>query len=71
MNDVIIWWQHLPEKMSPVIFEIGEFKLQYYGLMYIIAFAVTYALIPHRGYRRRAPGICAVLQFVILSELSP
>jgi phosphatidylglycerol---prolipoprotein diacylglyceryl transferase len=48
MNDVIIWWQHLPEKMSPVIFEIGEFKLQYYGLMYIIAFAVTYALILYR-----------------------
>ncbi len=38
----------MPEKMSPVIFEIGEFKLQYYGLMYIIAFAVTYALILYR-----------------------
>jgi phosphatidylglycerol---prolipoprotein diacylglyceryl transferase len=48
MNDVIIWWQHLPEKMSPVIFEIGWFKLQYYGLMYIIAFAVTYVLVLYR-----------------------
>ncbi|MGD9384822.1 MAG: prolipoprotein diacylglyceryl transferase [Desulfobacterales bacterium] len=45
MNDFWIWWQHLPEKMSPVFFEIGWFKLQYYGLMYIIAFAVTYVLV--------------------------
>jgi len=43
-----IWWQHLPEKMSPVIFEIGWFKFQYYGLMYIIAFAVTYILVLYR-----------------------
>jgi len=48
MNDFWIWWQHLPEKMSPVIFEIGWFKLQYYGLMYIIAFAVTYILVLYR-----------------------
>jgi phosphatidylglycerol:prolipoprotein diacylglycerol transferase len=48
MNDFWIWWQHLPEKMSPVVFEIGGFKLQYYGLMYIIAFAVTYVLVLYR-----------------------
>jgi phosphatidylglycerol---prolipoprotein diacylglyceryl transferase len=42
------WWQHLPREMSPVIFEIGSFKLQYYGLMYIVAFAVTYLLVLHR-----------------------
>ena len=38
----------MPEKMSPVIFEIGGFRLQYYGLMYIIAFAVTYVLVLYR-----------------------
>ena len=38
----------MPEKMSPVIFEMGWFKLQYYGLMYIIAFAVTYILVLYR-----------------------
>jgi phosphatidylglycerol:prolipoprotein diacylglycerol transferase len=48
MNDFWIWWQHLPEKMSPVVFEIGGFKLQYYGLMYIIAFAITYVLVLYR-----------------------
>jgi phosphatidylglycerol:prolipoprotein diacylglycerol transferase len=42
------WWQHLPEHISPVIFQIGSFKLQYYGLMYIVAFGITYALVLYR-----------------------
>ena len=43
------WWQHLPENISPVIFQIGGFKLQYYGLMYIVAFGITYALAQYRA----------------------
>jgi phosphatidylglycerol:prolipoprotein diacylglycerol transferase len=42
------WWQHLPQHISPVIFQIGSFKLQYYGLMYIVAFGCTYFLVLHR-----------------------
>jgi phosphatidylglycerol:prolipoprotein diacylglycerol transferase len=42
------WWQHLPQHIDPVIFQIGSFKLQYYGLMYIVAFALTYGLVIHR-----------------------
>lgn len=42
------WWQHLPSKMDPVIFAIGPFKLQYYGMMYLVAFGVTYALVRYR-----------------------
>jgi len=38
----------LPAKMNPVIFEIGSFKLQYYGLMYLVAFGITYALATYR-----------------------
>ena len=48
MGDFLYWWQHLPEHMDPVILEIGSFKLQYYGLMYIVAFAFTYILASHR-----------------------
>ena len=48
MGDFLYWWQHLPEHMNPVIFEIGSFKLQYYGLMYIVAFAITYGLATYR-----------------------
>jgi len=42
------WWQHLPGRMDPVLFEIGSFKLQYYGLMYILAFAIAYGLVLYR-----------------------
>jgi phosphatidylglycerol:prolipoprotein diacylglycerol transferase len=50
MGEFLYWWQHLPEHMDPVILEIGSFRLQYYGLMYIVAFAITYLL---AGYRIR------------------
>lgn len=42
------WWQHLPQHLSPVIFQIGSFKLQYYGLMYLVAFGITYGLVLYR-----------------------
>lgn len=48
MNSFWNWWQHLPEHMSPVLFQIGPLKIQYYGLMYLVAFAVTYILVTYR-----------------------
>lgn len=42
------WWQSLPLHIDPVIFEIGSFRPQYYGLMYVVAFAITYFLVVHR-----------------------
>jgi phosphatidylglycerol:prolipoprotein diacylglycerol transferase len=42
------WWQHLPQRIDPVIFQVGSFKLQYYGMMYIVAFGLTYALVIRR-----------------------
>lgn len=48
MNGFLTWWQHLAERLDPVIFSIGGFKLQYYGLMYIVAFATTYFLVKYR-----------------------
>ena len=48
------WWQHLPEKMSPTIFSIGTFQLRWYGMMYVIAFAIVYLLVI---YRYRVEGI--------------
>jgi len=42
------WWQHLPANMDPVIFRIGPIKPQYYGLMYIVAFGITYFLVIYR-----------------------
>ncbi|MGA6926516.1 MAG: prolipoprotein diacylglyceryl transferase [Desulfosarcina sp.] len=48
MQDFLYWWQHLPSHMDPVILQIGGFRLQYYGLMYIVAFAITYGLAAYR-----------------------
>ncbi len=48
MTGLLQAWQHLPEKLDPVIFQIGNFKLQYYGLMYIAAFFTTYLLVSYR-----------------------
>ena len=48
MDEFWDWWQHLPQNISPVIFEIGWFKLQYYGLMYIVAFSITFFLVLYR-----------------------
>ena len=39
------WWQNLPSEMSPIIFSIGGFELRWYGMMYIIAFTLTYVLV--------------------------
>ncbi len=42
------FWQTLPLHMDPVILHIGSFRLQWYGLMYLVAFAITYFLVRHR-----------------------
>jgi phosphatidylglycerol---prolipoprotein diacylglyceryl transferase len=42
------WWNHIPEHINPNIVEIGSFQIRYYGLMYVVAFAVTYLLLSHR-----------------------
>jgi phosphatidylglycerol:prolipoprotein diacylglycerol transferase len=48
MSTFWVWWQQLPAKINPVVFEFGWFRVQYYGLMYIVAFTVTYALVRYR-----------------------
>ncbi len=42
------WWNHIPEHINPNIVEIGSFQIRYYGLMYLVAFAVIYLLVLHR-----------------------
>ncbi|MDQ3003620.1 MAG: prolipoprotein diacylglyceryl transferase [Fibrobacterota bacterium] len=51
MGGFLYWWQHLPENMDPVLFSLGPMKVQWYGLMYIIAFAVTYFVARRRCLR--------------------
>ena len=50
----------MPEKMNPVIFSLGGFRLQYYGLMYLVAFATVYILVIYRIKREKRFRISAV-----------
>jgi len=42
------WWQHIPSHLSPVIFSVGSFQLRWYGVMYLVAFVLTYVLVQYR-----------------------
>lgn len=44
MSEFINFWQHIPSHIRPYIFQIGDFQVRYYGMMYIIAFATVYLL---------------------------
>lgn len=48
MDRFLIFWQHIPEHLSPNLLEIGSFQLRYYSLMYIVAFSITYILVIYR-----------------------
>lgn len=48
MERFLDWWRHIPEHIDPYIIEIGSFRIGYYGLMYILAFATVYMLVLYR-----------------------
>jgi phosphatidylglycerol:prolipoprotein diacylglycerol transferase len=48
MGGFLYWWQHLPERMNPVLFHLGGLRVQWYGLMYILAFLLVYILASRR-----------------------
>lgn len=48
MARLVDFWQHIPEHINPAFLEIGSFQLRYYGLMYLVTFAVVYLLVIHR-----------------------
>lgn len=69
------WWQHLPGHMDPVIFQIGSFRLQYYGLMYLVAFAFTYFLAIYRINHERKweidrEGIQGIMMAMIIGLIA-
>jgi phosphatidylglycerol:prolipoprotein diacylglycerol transferase len=42
------WWQTLPYNIDPTLVQFGTFQIKYYGLMYIVAFSVTFYLLNYR-----------------------
>jgi phosphatidylglycerol---prolipoprotein diacylglyceryl transferase len=41
-------WQHLPEKLNPIAFSLGPIQVSWYGIMYLVAFAIVYCLVRYR-----------------------
>lgn len=42
------FYQHLPEHINPIALSIGFFSVQWYAIMYLIAFATVYVLLKYR-----------------------
>jgi phosphatidylglycerol:prolipoprotein diacylglycerol transferase len=55
MEQLINVWQHIPENIDPNIISIGQFQVRYYGMMYIVAFAIVYllSLSPSTGQKKK------------------
>ena len=55
MTDFFAWWQQLPSSMNPVIFSLGGIAIRWYGMMYIVAFAIVYLLSRYRIATEKLP----------------
>jgi phosphatidylglycerol:prolipoprotein diacylglycerol transferase len=49
-------WQTLPLSFDPVAFSLGPITVRWYGLMYIVAFAIVYALTLYRLKQEKFAG---------------
>jgi len=54
MENFFNFYQHLPEKINPVVFQMGGFKVGWYSLMYLVAFLVVYAILSYRIKKKEA-----------------
>ena len=66
MSDFVNFWQHLPSRIDPNIFQIGSFQVRYYSLMYIVAFALTYFLVVYRLQKEKFPYTRETIQDFML-----
>jgi phosphatidylglycerol:prolipoprotein diacylglycerol transferase len=46
------FYQHLPERINPIAFHLGPIEVSWYGIMYLIAFAIVYFLVRYRIKRK-------------------
>jgi phosphatidylglycerol:prolipoprotein diacylglycerol transferase len=59
-------WQNIPYHITPYLFKIGSFQLRYYGLMYLVAFGVGYALIIYRIKTEKLPYTEELVQDLLI-----
>jgi len=64
------WWNHIPEHINPNIIEIGSFHIRYYGLMYFVAFVITYLLILYRLKSEKYEYSQSLIQIFFLYAIS-
>jgi phosphatidylglycerol---prolipoprotein diacylglyceryl transferase len=48
MDALIAAWRNLPGQINPILIDFGALQVRYYGLMYLVAFALTYFLVMYR-----------------------
>jgi phosphatidylglycerol:prolipoprotein diacylglycerol transferase len=56
MDNFLQFYQHIPERIDPVIFSFGFFSLGWYSLMYFVGFFVVYGLLIYRIKEKEAGG---------------
>ncbi len=45
---MINFWQNVPARLNPIASNLGPIEISWYGIMYVIAFAVVYYLVRYR-----------------------
>jgi hypothetical protein len=69
MDSFLLFWQHLPEKLRPELFQIGSFQVRYYSLMYLLAFFLTYVLVMYRVEKEHYPFSKETIQDLLLWDI--
>ncbi|MDP1845126.1 MAG: prolipoprotein diacylglyceryl transferase [Candidatus Moranbacteria bacterium] len=41
-------WQNIPDHLNPIAFRLGPVEIFWYGIMYLVAFAIVYYLVRYR-----------------------
>ncbi len=52
---MLLSWKTIPFHLDPVILDLGFFQLRWYGLMYLVAFGLTWVLVNYRLRREEFP----------------
>ena len=64
------WWQTLPFRISPYLFQVSGFGIRYYSLMYLAAFLSVYLLVRFRLKHEPHPYQSELIQdFLVWSML--
>jgi len=48
IDNLLYYYQHLPSFINPIFFQIGNFSVRWYGVMYLLAFAIIYWILSMR-----------------------